>query len=99
MNNIAYTFCELREREVINVADGRRLGRLNDMAFGINGCILGIIVPGEKNFFRNITGTDNIFIPWECVLKIGTDVILADLNNNMNFSTTRDNCNRVIGCT
>ncbi|NCA92059.1 YlmC/YmxH family sporulation protein [bacterium] len=99
MNNIAYTFCELREREVINVADGRRLGRLNDMAFGISGCILGIIVPGEKNFFRNLAGTDNIFIPWECVLKIGTDVILADLNNNMNFSPCGNNCNRAIGCT
>ena len=30
---IDFTFCELREREVINIADGKRLGRVIDMAF------------------------------------------------------------------
>lgn len=83
MNKIDYTFCELREREIINVADGRRLGRLSDIAFSAKGIVLGIIVPGEKKFFKNIAGSDNIFIPWECILKIGNDVILVDLNNNM----------------
>lgn len=84
MNNIDYTFCELREREIINVADGKRLGRLSDIAFSAKGRILGIVVPGEKKFFKNITGADNIFIPWECILKIGSDVILVDLHNNVN---------------
>ena len=76
-----FTFCELKEREIINVADGKRLGRVFDMAFSC-GKITGLMVPGEKKFFKNITGTDSLFIPWQCVLKIGDDVILVDLNNN-----------------
>lgn len=100
MNNIAYTFCELREREIVNVADGRKLGRLSDIAFCCKGTILGLIVPGEKSFFKNLTGCENIFIPWECVLKIGSDVILVDLNNNKPFTQPNNGyCNMTIGCT
>ena len=42
------TFCELKEKEVVNVIDGRRLGRLLDIAFTPGGKITGLIVPGEK---------------------------------------------------
>lgn len=84
MNNVDFTFCELREREIINVEDGKKLGRLSDIAFDSKGRVLGLIVPGEKKFIKNFTGVDNIFIPWNCILKIGNDVILVDLNNNVN---------------
>lgn len=76
---IDFTFCELREREVINVADGKRLGRVIDMAFTCNGKVVGIIVPGEKKLLRNISGCENIFIPWKNVMKIGDDVVLVNL--------------------
>lgn len=77
-----FTFCELREREVVNVADGRKLGRIYDISFGSCGKITGLIVPGEKKLLKNITGADSIFIPWQAVLKIGGDVILVDLNDH-----------------
>ncbi|MBR1747773.1 MAG: YlmC/YmxH family sporulation protein [Clostridia bacterium] len=80
MEPIDYTFCELREREIINVTDGKRLGKLSDMAFH-NGKIVGLIVPGEKKLLKNLSGGDNIYIPFGCVLKIGDDVILVDLHN------------------
>lgn len=98
MNKIDYTFCELREREIVNVADGRKLGRLSDIAFNEKGMILGIIVPGEKKLLKNIAGADNIFIPWNCILKIGSDVILVDLNNNgkSGGNPPNNDCNR--GC-
>jgi len=67
---------------VVNVIDGKKLGRLCDIALNCRGQTLGIIVPGESKFFRSITGTNTIFIPWHCILKIGDDVILVDLNNN-----------------
>ncbi len=75
------TFCELREREVVNVADGRKLGRVYDLTF-VCGKITGLIVPGERKFLKNVTGSESIFIPWQSVLKIGSDVILIDLNNH-----------------
>ena len=82
MNNTEYTFCDLREKEVVNVADGKKLGRIYDLAFNGHGTLIGLIVPGDKKFIKSLTGSDSIYIPFKCVLKIGNDVILVDLNNN-----------------
>ena len=80
MNNVEYTFCELRDKEIVNVIDGKRLGKLIDMAFSC-GKIVGLIVPAETKLFKNITGGETIYIPFGCVLKIGDDVVLVDLHN------------------
>ena len=76
---IDLTFCELREKVVLNLVDGRKLGRLIDMAFTVSGKIIGLIVPGDKKFFKNITGNESIFIPWKNIVKIGEDAILVEL--------------------
>ena len=34
---------------------------------------------GEKKFFKNFSGGESIFIPWSNIVKIGDDVILAEL--------------------
>lgn len=73
------TFCELREKEVVNIADGKKFGRILDMAFTSNGTIKGLIVPGEKKFFKNISGDESIFVPWKNIVKIGEDAILVQL--------------------
>lgn len=84
MNNcIDFTFCELREREVVNVSDGKRLGRVIDIAFTCEGKIVGLVVPGERRLLKNITGNENIFIPWKSVMKIGDDVVLVNLCGNV----------------
>lgn len=73
------TFCELRNKEVINICDGRRLGRIFDLVFTLNGKVMGIIVPGDKGFFRGLGGVDSIYIPWCNIRKIGDDCILVEL--------------------
>ncbi|HPG92677.1 MAG TPA: YlmC/YmxH family sporulation protein [Clostridia bacterium] len=71
------TFCELRSKDVVNVIDGKRMGRVVDLVFCCNGCkVLGIVVPNERRLFRC---KDEIFIPWSHIQKIGTDVILVSL--------------------
>lgn len=43
--------CDLKEKEVINVCDGRRLGFVEDVEFDLcSGCITHIIVPGPCKF-------------------------------------------------
>jgi len=91
MKGIDFTYCELRDREVINMADGRKLGRIIDLALHCSGRIIGIIVPGEKRFARFFSGADNIFIPWINIKRIGDDVILVELVCQTQSSGEREN--------
>ena len=71
------SFTELKNKEIINVYDGRKLGRVVDLLFdNLNGSVKGIVVPGEKRMFRR---NDDIFVPLEKLKKIGDDVILVNL--------------------
>ena len=46
---ISYTY--LRSKEVVNVADGKRLGRVCDVVFRYpENVFIGIVVPGCKGF-------------------------------------------------
>lgn len=72
---------ELRALDVINITDGRRLGHVFDIALDVDsGQIRALVVPTEKpswfSFFRQ--GID-VEVPWDCVVKIGIDVILVEL--------------------
>ena len=72
---ISYT--DLKEKEIINIVDGRKLGRVVDILFDVaNGLVRGIVVPGEKKIFRK---SEDIFVPLEKVRKIGNDVVLVSL--------------------
>ena len=79
MNQKQYSFCEMSKKTVVNVADGRTLGNVCDMVFGGNGCVMGFVVPGKKSFFKSITSSETIFIPWNRIVKIGSDVMLVSL--------------------
>ncbi len=72
------SFCELRRREVINGSDGKRLGHIIDLVFTVEtGKINGIILPyGKRGLFSK---SQDLFVPWSCVQKIGEDVILVEI--------------------
>ncbi|MBQ7977286.1 MAG: YlmC/YmxH family sporulation protein [Clostridia bacterium] len=73
------SFSELRSKTVVNLTDGRRLGHIIDLIFEQCGArILGVVVPGTKSgMFK---GREDIFIPYQCICKIGFDTILVELN-------------------
>ncbi len=71
---------ELRCKEVICVADGRRLGFVWDLEIEIpEGCVKSIIVPGPCRFFGLFGRKDDFVIPWGCIKRIGPDIILVDI--------------------
>lgn len=86
------TFCELREKEVVNITDGKKLGRILDIALTCSGNVVGIIVPGEKRFFKNISGDESIFVPWKNIIKIGEDAILIELGERVNSPACPRDC-------
>ncbi|MCL2851217.1 MAG: YlmC/YmxH family sporulation protein [Firmicutes bacterium] len=73
------SFCELRQKQVINVIDGKVLGRICDVVFSRQSArVLGFVVPGESGFslFKR---KGDVFIPFERICKIGCDVVLVEL--------------------
>ena len=75
------TLDAMKNKEVINICDGRRLGYVVDGQIDIvQGKLLSIIVPGECNFL-GISRGDDILIPWECIERIGDDIILVKVTD------------------
>ncbi len=72
------SYSELRSKEVVNLQNGARLGKIIDMIVDSNGkSVLGVVVPGVKKLFRH---SEDIFVPWCNISKIGDDVILVSLD-------------------
>ena len=68
---------DLRCKEVINVTDGLRLGFVSDVEILLpEGKVLALVVPGPCRFFGR---KDDFVIPWNCIRRIGSDIILVEL--------------------
>lgn len=90
MNNKQYSFSEMSAKQVVNVADGRALGHVCDIIFTSYGRVNGIVVPGKKSFFKSITNSETLYIPWNNIIKIGSDVILVEMVGGVSVCGTED---------
>lgn len=66
-------------KEVIDVHDGKRLGRVMDIEFcTADSRVTALVVPAETSFFQTLRGEKcGLVIPWEDIQRIGDDVILV----------------------
>ncbi len=72
------SFSLIKSKDVVNVYDGKRLGRAIDIVFDAgSGKVLGIVLPAIKKLFKK---NEDIFVPIEFLKKIGEDVILVKLS-------------------
>ena len=70
---------DLRRKEVINIHDGCRIGCVGDLEIRIpEGQISAIIVFGPPRFFGLFGRGEEFYIPWDCIQRIGDDIILVD---------------------
>ena len=75
---------ELRLLDVINISDGRRLGNVIDMEIDLDtGEIKAIILPDPGRFLWFFNRGTDVAIPWSAIVKIGVDVILVDMKDNL----------------
>ena len=73
-------FTKLQCKEVICVNDGRRLGFISDVEVEVpEGNICAIIVPGPCRFLGLFGRKDDFCIPWNCIRRIGPDIVLVDV--------------------
>lgn len=69
---------ELRCKEVVNVKDGSRLGRVDDIELDTGTMqVLSLIVYGRLRFFGLLGREEDRVIPWEDIEIIGEDTILV----------------------
>lgn len=91
MEKETLTTSELRQMEVIDIAEGKRLGFISDIIFDDNlKRIEGIIIPPQAGFLSIFRRKDEIQIKWNQIKVIGVDVILADTSSK-NANDTQSN--------
>lgn len=74
-----FRFRDLRRKEVININDGSRLGPVADVDLRApEGQAVAIVVYGPARFFGLFGRGEEYYIPWDCIQRIGDDIILID---------------------
>lgn len=73
-------FCELKEKDVINRCDCKRLGRVHDLVFDPKtGCVCAIVVPEPFRLCGFFRPDQEYVIPWKKICQIGPDIILVEV--------------------
>lgn len=72
-------FSQLQCKEVICLADGKRMGFVTDILVEVpEGKVTAIVVPGPCRFLGVMGRHEDFIIPWGCIRRIGPDIILVD---------------------
>ena len=83
-NNIIYIgdnmrLSDLQEKDIVNINDGRKIGKIIDAEIDENGKILYLLIEEIKGLRKFITKDYATSITFTQIKKIGSDVILIDL--------------------
>ena len=69
---------ELQDKDIINVKDGKNIGKIIDLEVSSDGIINNIIAE-PSHFLRFNSFTKETSIKFNQIIRIGKDVILVDL--------------------
>lgn len=71
---------ELRQMEVVDISEGRRLGFISDILFDDELLrIEGFVIPPQNGVFSLFRKKEELFIKWEQIHVIGIDIILINM--------------------
>ena len=77
------SFSEIRRKDVVNICDGRKLGKPIDLILNDSACVQALVVPGRGGgllgFFK--PEREGYVIDWSKVRRIGDDVILVEVDS------------------
>ena len=77
------TFTELKQKDVVNICDGRRLGKPIDLVLNESACVDALVVPVPGGIFTFLKqDKEGCMVPWNRILRIGDDVILVELHED-----------------
>ena len=72
-------YSDLHYKEVIDIHSGLRLGFVYDAEYDdAEGQLISIITPGRTRFFGLFGREDDYVLPWSCIVRIGSDILLVE---------------------
>lgn len=78
VNSLTCRIVDLRNKEVINVRDGSRIGCVNDVEVDIKCAkVVAIVIYGRLKLFGILGREEDIVIKWENIEVVGEDTILV----------------------
>lgn len=76
---IEVNLSDLQNKEVIDIASGRRIGAIIDVIIDRKGNISKLILEDRKSGRRLFTsGKEDIHLNWNQIIRIGDDIILVN---------------------
>ena len=81
---VEMSFSDLKQKDVINICDGRKMGRPIDLILNEHACVEALILPGGSAGVFGLLRPERegCVIPWRLVREIGDDVILVEMDSN-----------------
>ncbi len=74
---------DLKDKEVINMCDGKRLGYIHDVELNLcSGCVLSIIVLFDLRLF-GFGKCEELVIPWDKIGCFGKDAVLVHVDTEI----------------
>ncbi|MBQ3269355.1 MAG: YlmC/YmxH family sporulation protein [Clostridia bacterium] len=77
------SFSEIRRKDVVNICDGKKLGKPIDLVLNDSACAEALVVPGRSGGLLGLLRQDRegCVIPWGRVRRVGDDVILVEIDS------------------
>ena len=72
------TTVDLREKDVVNMCDGRKLGCVAELEIDTDCGKVTAIIVSPDSIAAIIFSKNQIRIPWDKIIRIGCDTILVD---------------------
>ena len=72
---------ELQKKDIINIKDGKKIGKIIDVEFDpSNGYMIRFVIE-SSHFVKNLfSSNEEIYIKFTQIKKMGEDVILIDIS-------------------
>ena len=88
---IIHPIGDLRCKEVINICTGMRMGFDCDVIVKtVTGQLVAIVLRGQCRFFGIFGREDDIIVPWDCIRRIGDDIILIEVSGEFRREKRRE---------
>ncbi|MBQ4152729.1 MAG: YlmC/YmxH family sporulation protein [Oscillospiraceae bacterium] len=81
MKKVVSRIADMRNKEVVNVKDGTKLGFIDDVEFDtVTAELTALVIFGKARFFGLFGREEDIVITWQDIEVIGEDTVLVSFD-------------------